>query len=100
MSVEQRPEIEALYGEGQSREFNRYTLTGQWDPLFFALLRERMAEDGLDPESELEAQFRAHLSRGVLSLYQRVKNVADLADLVAEAQRRAAAGRAEAETHA
>ncbi len=78
-----------LYADGQAREFNRYTLTGQWDLFFFSLLRERLVQDGLDPEVDLESQFKAHLSRGVLMLYQRVKNLEDLADLVAEAQRRA-----------
>ncbi|MCI0488178.1 MAG: DndE family protein [Blastocatellia bacterium] len=70
----------------QAREFNRYTLTGQWDSLFFALLRERLAQDGLDPEADLELQFKAHLSRGVLLLYQRLKSMADLAEGVAEAR--------------
>jgi len=78
-----------LYADGQVREFNRYTLTGQWDLFFFSLLRERLVQDELDPEADLEAQFKAHLSRGVLLLYQRLKNLEDLADMVAEAQRRA-----------
>jgi DNA sulfur modification protein DndE len=77
-----------LYADGQAREFNRYTLTGQWDTFFFALLRERLVRDGLNPEIDLEPQFKAHLSRGVLLLYQRLKSIADLADLVAEAQQR------------
>ena len=77
-----------LYAEGQAREFNRYTLTGQWDVFFFALLRQRLVQDGLEPEAHLEAQFKAHLSRGVLMLYQRLKNLEDLADLVTEAQQR------------
>src|SRR5579864_6548160 len=59
-----------LYADSQVREFNRYTLTGQWDSLFFALLRQRLFKDGLDPEKDIEAQFKAHLSRGVLLLYQ------------------------------
>ena|SRR5438874_560655 len=78
-----------LYAEGQVREFNRYTLTGQWDIFFFALLRERrFVQDGSDPEVDLEAHFKAHLSRGVLMLHQRLKNLEDLADLVIEAQQR------------
>lgn len=76
-----------LYGDGQAREFNRYTLTGQWDVFFFALLRERLIEDGLDCERDLEKQFKAHLCRGVLMLYQRLKNLEDLADIVTAAQR-------------
>ncbi len=78
-----------LYGEEHAREFNRYTLTGQWDLFFFSLLRERVQEDGLDVEADLEAQFKAHLSRGVLLLYKRLKNLENLADLVIEAQKRA-----------
>lgn len=78
-----------LYANGQVREFNRYTLTGQWDQFFFALLRERLVQDKLDPEVELEVQFKAHISRGVLLLFQRLKRLEDLATMVAEAQRRA-----------
>jgi DNA sulfur modification protein DndE len=79
-----------LYGEGQAREFNRYTLTGQWDLFFFSLLRERLLQDDLDPTSDLEVQFKAHLCRGVVLLYQRLKTLADLADMVTNAQQRAA----------
>jgi DNA sulfur modification protein DndE len=75
-----------LYADGQVREFNRYTLTGQWDVLFLALLRERLVQDSLDPEADLEVYFRAHLSRGILMLYQRLKSLEDLADLVTETQ--------------
>src|SRR5438270_453303 len=65
-----------LYAEGQVREFNRYTLTGQWDTFFFALLRERRLEQNgsENPEVDLEAHFKAHLSRGVLMLHQRLKS--------------------------
>lgn len=77
-----------LYTEGQGRELNRYTLTGQWDAFFFALLRERLEQDGLDVETHLEDQFKAHLSRGVMLLYQRVRTTADLAELIEGAQRR------------
>lgn len=78
-----------LYGGEHAREFNRYTLTGQWDLFFFSLLRERVLEDGLDAEADLEDQFKAHLSRGVLLLYRRLRNLENLADLVMEAQKRA-----------
>lgn len=78
-----------LYADGQAREFNRYTLTGQWDPLFFALIRQRLVQDGLNPATELEDLFKAHMCRGILLLYQRLKTLADLPVLVAEAQRAA-----------
>lgn len=77
-----------LYADGQAREFNRYTLTGQWDLFFFSLLRERLVLDGLDPENDLEAQFKAHLCRGVLLLYQRLKSLEDLELLLIEAEQR------------
>lgn len=78
-----------LFTDGNAREFNRYTLTGQWDSFFFALLRERLHQDALDVEADLEFQFKAHLNRGVALLSQRLKSVADLASIVAEAQQRA-----------
>ena len=81
------PDI-ALYEGGQPREFNRYTLTGQWDPLFFALLRQRLLRDGLDMEADLEPQFKAHISRGVYLLSQRVKRPSDVARLVSECSER------------
>jgi DNA sulfur modification protein DndE len=73
-----------LYAGDATREFNRYTLIGQWDQFFFALLRERLVRDGLALDSELEVQFKAHLSRGVLMLYQRLKRLEDLSDLDTE----------------
>ena len=81
------PDVQ-LYSDTQAREFNRYTLTGQYDLFFFALLRERLSEDGLDAEASLEPQFKAHLSRGVGLLYQRVKSLEDVASVVVEAQKR------------
>jgi len=77
-----------LYVDGQAREFNRYTLTGQWDAFFFALLRERLIQDELDLEIDLEEQFKAHLCRGVLLLHQRVRRIDDLAGLVGVAHQR------------
>jgi DNA sulfur modification protein DndE len=73
-----------LYQGGQEREFNRYTLTGPWDTLFLALLRERLERDGLDSAVQLESQFKAHLSRGVYLLSQRLKRPSDVARLVVQ----------------
>jgi DNA sulfur modification protein DndE len=58
--------------------------------LSFALLKQRMYKDGLDPDNqtELESQFQAHLSRGMLALGVRVKNLADVGRLIGEAQDR------------
>ena len=74
----------ANYPPDSDRELNRFTLTGEWDRLFVALLQERCHHDGLEDESVLEDQFRAHVNRGVLILYHRLKNIADLDRLVQE----------------
>lgn len=64
-------------------EFNRYTLMGEWDPLIVALLKERCAADGLALDNEgLIKQFRAHLNRGVMLLYARVRSLTDLEKLL------------------
>ena len=64
-------------------EFNRYTLMGEWDSLIVALLRERCTVDELPLDNDsLVNQFRAHLNRGVVLLYRRVKGLSDLAALL------------------
>lgn len=65
----------------EEREFNRYTLLGEYDALFVALLRERLHRDDLGADN-IEEHFRAHLNRGIVLLQQRVRNIADLASLV------------------
>jgi len=67
--------------QDEDREFNRYTLLGEYDPLFVALLKERCREDGLASD-RLPDYFRAHMNRGVVLLQQRTKGIADLAQLV------------------
>jgi len=74
----------AAYPPDSQREINRYTLTGEWDDYFVALLRERCAYDQLDLEQDLEDQFRAHINRGVLMLNLRMKNQANPGRLVQE----------------
>lgn len=72
------------YDEEGFREFNRFTLLGQWDSLFVALLKERCQTDSLDIDEVLEEQFIAHLNRGILILFQRVKGLEDLSRLIDE----------------
>lgn len=66
------------YPEDSDREINRYTLLGEHDTIYVALLRQRMADDGSDCAGELEAQFKAHMNRGVMLLAARVKSLPDL----------------------
>jgi DNA sulfur modification protein DndE len=65
----------------EEREFNRYTLLGEYDEVFVALLRQRLHQDEL-PMEHLEDHFRAHMNRGILLLQQRVRGVGDLAGLL------------------
>jgi len=71
------------YSDDTEKEINRHTLTGQWDPLFVALIKERCHRDGepLDDE-DLADHFRAHVNRGVLLLYKRTRSLNDLAQLM------------------
>jgi DNA sulfur modification protein DndE len=73
----------------EDREFNRYTLLGEWDDLYIALLKQRLTDDRL-PQEQLEEQFRAHLNRGILALYGLAKGIADLARLCEKSSERGA----------
>lgn len=65
----------------EDREFNRYTLLGEHDPIYIALLKQRLHNDGLNPE-DVEPYFRAHLNRGIELLQQRVRSVSDFVGLL------------------
>ena len=65
----------------EDREFNRYTLLGEYDALFVALLRQRCHQQKMDA-SELSDYFRAHVNRGVTLLQRRMKGLPDLLGLV------------------
>lgn len=62
------------------REINRYTLLGEYDPLFVALLNARHPALGDDAEG-LERLFLEHLHRGITLLANRLKAPASLAEL-------------------
>lgn len=79
---------QSLYGDDQFREFNRYTLTGPWDLYFTALVKERIIDDDLDPERDFEIQFKAHIARGVHLIYQRLKSLEDIGDMIEHVQKR------------
>ena len=77
------PGIDADPTDGS--EFNRFTLMGEWDSLIVALLEERGIANGMIKDKDndtLVKYFRAHLNRGVLLLYSRVKGLEDLANLL------------------
>lgn len=67
----------------EEREFNRYTLLGEFDPLFVALLRQRCFRDGIEDQA-LPLYFRAHINRGITLLQQRTRTIADIVNLAAK----------------
>lgn len=66
------------YPEDSDREINRYTLLGEHDGAYVALLRQRISDDDIGEEHDLDAQFRAHMNRGVILLAARAKTLPDL----------------------
>ena len=77
------PNPDSYTEDGQ--EFNRYTLLGEWDDFYIALLKQKMHRDGVALD-QIEDQFRAHVNRGVISLSKLVKSVPDIARLVVRQQ--------------
>jgi len=68
--------------DSQGQEFNRFTLTGEWDTFYIALLKLRMINHDLNPNTGLLNQFKEHIERGVIILFNRVKNFNDLSTLL------------------
>lgn len=67
----------------EDREFNRYTLLGEYDALYVALLRQRCHQQKVEA-SELSDYFRAHVNRGIILLQRRVKGLPDLLSFIPE----------------
>lgn len=63
-------------------EFNRSTLLGEWDDLYEALLRQRLADDGLDPVTDFYPQLRAHMNRGAELVCNRIRDITDVVTLL------------------
>ena len=74
------PSPEEYDSEGQT--FNRYTLLGEHDALYMALVKERLIQEGKDPEEDLYDEFVAHLNRGVIRVFGNVDDVTDFYDLI------------------
>lgn len=78
----QEPFVPKQNSDTSGQEFNRYTLTGQWDVLFIALLKEKMIEEGMKINQDLADFFRLHIENGIILLYNRVKCLTDFVDLL------------------
>jgi len=62
-------------------EFNRFTLTGEWDAFYTALLKMSLMNGGLDPDRDQPTHLKAHMERGVALLHNRVRDLTDLQTL-------------------
>ncbi len=76
------PQLPPIVKESNGQEFNKYTLFGEWEVFYLALVKERCFSDGLDPESDLSIQIHAHLERGIIGVFSRVKNISDIRNLL------------------
>ncbi len=74
------PNSEEYDNDGQT--FNRYTLLGEHDALYMALLKERLIQEGKDPEEDLYDEFVAHLNRGVIRVHGNVSDLSDFQALI------------------
>jgi len=62
------------------KELNRYTITGEYDCGYVALIKEWMHQNNESLDNKIVVDyFRAHLNRGAILLYIRVKSLTDLA---------------------
>jgi DNA sulfur modification protein DndE len=74
------PTAESYDSDGQT--LNRYTLLGEHDALYTALVKKRMLNENRDPDEELYEYFLTHLNRGVERLNGRVSGIGDLYSLI------------------
>lgn len=63
-------------------EFNRYTLTGEWDAILVAFVREWAVANDPDRSYGDADWARAHINRGLSILPRRVRSLADVPELV------------------
>jgi len=71
------------FDEGGS-EFTPSVLFGEHEPIYHALMLNRLKNDKLDPELYLNKMTRSHLNRGVIALYPRINDLSDFYELVKE----------------
>lgn len=65
-------------------ELMRHVLLGELDTVLIALFKQRAYKDGLDLKNNkvLVDYFRAHINRGAELLYNRVKNLEDIKNML------------------
>ena len=69
----------------EGSEFEPQTLFGEHEPLYLALVIDRLKQDKLDAEYYLNDMTSAHINRGAIGLRQRISDLPDFYRLVKEA---------------
>jgi DNA sulfur modification protein DndE len=82
VSLAESGEIDPSAFDERGLEFNRYTLTGEWDTIFVAYLREWIATHDPDRQIHEGDWARAHINRGLSILPRRVRTLSDIPALV------------------
>lgn len=59
-------------------------LFGEYEPMYLALMLNRLKQDRLDPEIYLDDMTRSHLNRGTIALRPRINDLSDFYELVKE----------------
>ena len=59
-------------------------LYGEHEPIYLALMINRLKQDRLDPEIYLNKMTRSHLNRGAIALGPRINDLSDFYELVKE----------------
>ena len=63
-------------------EIHPSVMFGEYEDIFMALLVQRLHKDGLDPNTYLNKMVRAHLNRGTIALFARLRDLTDLERIV------------------
>ncbi|RRJ28792.1 DNA sulfur modification protein DndE [Halocatena pleomorpha] len=80
---EPRPPSHSEY-DTEGLTINRYTLLGEHEALYLALVKERLIQEGKDPDEDLYDELVAHLNRGVIRIFGNVKDINDYYTLMPE----------------
>jgi len=65
-------------------ELTPTVLFGEHEPIYNALMMNRLKHDSLDPEIYLIKMTQAHLNRGTIALWSRIHDLSDFYELVKE----------------
>lgn len=85
LSLGEEAAFEPQHFEEDGLEFNRYTLLGELDIHLVGLVKEWCVGAGIDLEKEGARYLCAHLNRGVILLFARVRSIPELAQMVLSA---------------